>query len=254
VIKINDEKEKKMKSVKMLAVAAAIVVLANSSAMATFSGQIWIPSTDVKGFKEVNISVDNYIRFSNSSDAGVNTYDIGVTAGVLPLEKFKLEVGVDYITDNVAGSNAANHPAYFNFKGGIPEDAFFAGMPAIAAGMYGMNSASSTLSTNVAYALVAKTFPVVGRISVGGYNGAEQALGPQATGLLASWDRSMTEISDKLWLAVDYQGGNNFLGALSVGGSWAFTKNVSLLIGADFYNKIALGGKPTLTTQLDINF
>jgi len=243
-----------MKSVKMLAVAAAIVALASSSAMATFSGQVWIPSTDVKGFKEVNISIDNYARTSNAPDAGVNTYDVGVTAGILPLEKFKIEIGADYITDNNAGSLASSHPAYFNFKTGIPEDAFFAGMPAVAAGMFGMNSASNALSANVAYGLIAKTFPVVGRLSVGGYNGAESSLGTQNTGLLASWDRTITEISDKLWLAVDYQSGNNFLGAVSVGGSWAFSKQVSLLVGANFYNKISSGGKPTVTTQLDINF
>ena len=248
-----------MKRVKMLAAAAAMVAVASGSAMATPSTQIWIPSTDVKGFKEVNISIDNYARISDAPDAGVNTYDVGVTAGILPLEKLKLEVGVDYMTNNQPGTDASKKPIYFNFKAGVPEDAFFAGMPAVAAGMFGMNTASNALSTNIAYGLVAKTFPVIGRISVGGYSGAEQALGPQATGLLASWDRSMPEISDKLWLAVDYQGGNNFLGALSVGGSWAFTKNVSLLIGADFYNKIAsegvaIGGKPTFTTQLDINF
>lgn len=247
-----------MKSVKMLALAAAIVAMASSSAMATFSGQIWIPSTDVKGFKEVNISVDNYIRFSSAADAGVNTYDIGATVGVLPLEKFKLEVGVDYITDNTAGSAMAQHPANFNFKAGVPEDAFFKGMPAVAAGMFGMNSASDPLSANVAYALIAKTFPVIGRLSVGGYNGAERSLGKDSNnGLLASWDRSMPEISDKLWLAVDYMGGNNFLSAVSVGGSWAFTPSVSLLVGANVYNpgqETLYGGKPTFTTQLDINF
>lgn len=242
-----------MKSVKLLAVAAAIVAMASSSAMATFTGQIWIPSTDVKGFKEVNISIDNYARVSNNS-AGANYYDVGVTAGILPLDKFKLEVGVDYYTDNVPGSAYSKNPAYMNFKAGVPEDAFFTGMPAVAAGMYGLNSASIGNSTNVAYALVAKTFPVVGRLSVGGYNSAEIAvLSTNNTGVLASWDRSMSEISDKLWMAVDYQSGNNALGALSVGGSWAFSKQVSLLIGANFYNKIATGGKPTFTTQLDIN-
>ena len=248
-----------MKSMKMLAVAAALVALASSSAMATFSGQIWIPSTDVKGFKEVNISIDNYARVSNAPDAGANYYDVGVTAGILPLEKFKVEVGVDYYTDNAPGSAASKNPAYFNAKGGTPEDAFIAGMPAVAVGIYNMNSASNALSANVAYGIIAKTFPVVGRLSVGGYNGAERTLGVnQNTGLLLSWDRTMSEISDKLWLAVDYQSGNSSLGATSIGGSWAFSKQVSLLIGANFYNKIsnngsAVGGKPTFTTQLDIN-
>jgi len=247
-----------MKLGKIMAMAAVLVAMASGSAMATFSGQIWIPSTDVKGFKEVNVSIDNYIRFSSAADAGANTYDAGVTVGILPLEKFKLEVGVDYMTDNKAGGLAAQHPIYFNFKGGVPEDAFFKGMPAVAAGMFGLNAASDLLSANVAYGLIAKTFPVIGRLSVGGYNGAERSLGVKTNnGILASWDRSMPEISDKLWLAVDYQGGRNALGAFSVGGSWAFTPNVSLLVGANVYNPFQttlVGGKPTFTTQLDINF
>ncbi|MBL0225782.1 MAG: hypothetical protein IPQ16_09475 [Geobacteraceae bacterium] len=250
-----------MKLAKIMAMAAVLVTLASGSAMATFTGQIWIPSTDVKGFKEVNVSIDNYARFSSQANAGANYFDIGVTAGILPLEKFKLEVGVDYLTDGL-GASGAQHPIYFNFKGGVTEDAFFKGMPAVAAGMFGINTATAgdvpSSSTNVVYGLIAKTFPVIGRISVGGYNGAERALGPKTNnGLLASWDRAMPEISDKLWLAVDYQGGRNSLGAFSVGGSWAFTPVVSLLVGANVYNpaqEVLIGGKPTFTTQLDINF
>ncbi|RII27997.1 MAG: hypothetical protein CXR30_14095 [Geobacter sp.] len=255
-----------MKLGRILAAACTVVVLACGSALATPSTQIWIPSTDVKGLKEVNIGIDNYIRFSDAVDAGANTYDVGVTTGVLPFEKFKLEVGVDYMTDNLgAGDTAAQHPIYFNFKGGMPEDALFKGMPAIAAGMYGIGTfdrgANGNTMANVAYGLIAKTFPVIGRLSVGGYNGAEKNLGTKTNaGVLASWDRTMSEISDKLWLAVDYQGGNNYLGALSVGGSWAFSKNVSLLVGVDFYNPFynpqggsLPGGKPTFTTQVDFN-
>jgi len=251
-----------MKFGKIMATAAVMVALASSSAMATFSGQIWIPSTDVKGFKEVNVSIDNYARVSSAADAGANYYDVGVTAGILPLEKFKIEVGVDYLTDGVAGSYAATHPAYFNFKGGVPEDAFFTGMPAVAAGMYGLNTATAgdpgSSSANIAYALIAKTLPVVGRLSIGGYNGAENSLGKNTnTGLLASWDRAMPEISENLWLAVDYMSGNNAFGAVSFGGSWTFSKQVSLLLGYTIYNPgqaILYGGKPTVTTQLDINF
>lgn len=250
-----------MRTAKILTVAAAIVAMACGSAMATPSTQIWIPSTDVKGFKEVHIDIDNFTRFSSSADSatgvGANTYDVGVTTGILPFEKFKIEVGVDYLTDNTSGSLTEQHPVFLNFKAGVPEDAFFKGMPAVAAGMFGMNTSSDLLSANVAYGLIAKTFPVIGRLSVGGYNGAERSLGKNANnGLLASWDRTMTEISDKLWLAVDYQGGNNALGALSVGGSWAFTPSLSLIIGANVYNPgqaVLYGGKPTFTTQLDIN-
>lgn len=253
-----------MKLVHRTLLAAVLTLAVSSVAMATPSGQIWIPSTDAKGFKEVNISIDNYIRLSHSGTAGTNYYDAGVTAGVSPFEKFKLEVGVDYYTDNLNDGNSiySAHPIYFNFKGAIPEDAFFKGMPAIAAGMFGIGTfdrgatGGNTMS-NISYGLLAKTLPVVGRISAGGYHGAEKNLGTDNNGVLVSWDRTMSEISDKLWMAVDYMSGNNAFGALSVGASWAFTPNVSLLVGANFYNPgqdTLPGGKPTITTQLDINF
>ena len=253
-----------MKIGKILAAAGMIMALACGTASATPSTQIWIPSTDVKGFGEVNIGIDNYIRFSDSENAGPNYYDVGVTVGVLPLEKFKLELGVDYLTDNLGttgNSLQAKHPVMFNFKAGLPEDAFFKGMPAIAAGMYNIGTfdrgaTGGNTMQNIAYGLVAKTVPVIGRISVGGYNGAEKQLGEKInSGILASWDRSMPEISDKLWLAVDYMSGKNYNGALSVGGAWAFSKQVSLLVGVNVYNpgqSTLNGGKPTFTTQLDI--
>ena len=117
---------------------------------------------------------------------------------------------------------------------------------------------------------------MIGRLSAGGYYGSERALAfgtnqkNNNTGVMASWDRSMPEISDKLWLAVDYMGGNNANGEVSVGGSWTFSKNVSLIVGVVFFNpfyqtssfdpsngnggNINPGGKPALTTQLDIAF
>jgi len=253
-----------MKLKEILAAAGLLVAMACGTAMATPSTQIWIPSTDVKGFKEVNIGIDNYIRFSDSANAGPNYYDLGITAGIIPLDNFKLEIGVDYLTDNLGGSsNQAKHPFMFNFKAGIPEGAFgINGLPAVAAGMYNIGTfdhgaTGGNTMQNMAYALVAKTLPVVGRISVGGYNGAEKQLGKKINnGILASWDRAMPEISDKLWLAVDYLSGRNYNGALSFGGSWAFSKNVSLLLGVDIYNpgqSVLTGGKPTFTTQLDIN-
>src|SRR6185369_8855094 len=112
--------------------------------------------------------------------------------------------------------------------------------------------------------------PVIGRLSAGAYIGSERALATSfnpkknASGVLASWDRSMPEISDKLWLAVDYMSGNNMNGEISVGGSWTFSKQISLIVGAVFFNPfynltasdndLIPGGKPALTTQLDIAF
>ena len=123
------------------------------------------------------------------------------------------------------------------------------------------------LATNqdIAYGLVAKTLPVIGRLSAGYFVGNKKVLVKDTLdsngnfesdekGVLLSWDRTMTEISDKLWVAVDYQGSKSVMGALSFGASWAFAKNVSVLLGYDIYNKKATGGQDTVTLQLDINF
>ena len=65
----------------------------------------------------------------------------------------------------------------------------------------------------------------------------------------------MSEISDKLWASVDYQGGDSAVGALSFGASWAFSKNVSLLVGYVIWNNDKIPGNVgnSFTTQLDIN-
>lgn len=271
-----------MKLGRILTAACAVVALASSVAMATPSTEIWIPAVDVKGFKEVHVDIDAYTRFSGRKEAGFNPnlYNVGISAGVLPSENIKLEVGVDFLKsgyqdDATYGYDRA--PFYFNAKLGTPEDAFgIKGLPAFAIGAYNLGTydkPEKALSTrqNIVYGLVGKTLPVIGRLSVGGYYGSERALGKNAnSGILASWDRNMPEITDKLTLLSDYQSGNNANGEVSVGGSWAFNKNVSLIVGVVFFNpfynvsasdpgngnggNINPGGKPALTTQLDIVF
>ena len=271
-----------MKITKIMTMACTIVALACGSAMATPSTQIWIPSTDVKGFKDIHIDVDNYMRFSPKNEAGPNYYNLGLSAGVIPSENIKLEVGVDMLMTSLQNdNNSDNHPFYLNAKLGTPEDAFgVKGLPAFAVGAYNLGlydkperaavAIGDALSTrqNIVYGLVAKTLPVIGRLSVGGYVGSERALATtynptnNATGIMASWDRSMPEISDKLWFAVDYMSGNNINGEISLGGSWTFSKQVSLIAGVVFFNPFynpsgagdLPGGKPALTTQLDISF
>ena len=252
-----------MKSLKLVAVAAALVAVASSSAMATPSTQIWIPSTDVQAYKTVHLGIDNYLRTERKDDGSrdPNLYDLGLTAGVLPFEKVQLEVGVDYMA---YGTAYDNYPLYLNAKLGTPENSLFKNSPALAIGGYnfGTNSNSgSALRTdqNIVYALAAKTLPVVGRLSVGYFTGNDKVLldengKKQNDGILLSWDRTISEISDNLWAAVDYQGGNSAMGALSFGVAWSFSKNVSLIVGYDIYNNDKIAGKNTFTTQLDINF
>jgi hypothetical protein len=250
------KKEKMMRNVKMLAAAAAVVAMTCGSAMAYPTGQINIPSTDAKGLKEVAIGINNYARFSTDGAAGANVFDLGITTGLLPFEKVKLEVGADYGTTGTA----TKQPMTYNAKLATTEDALFTGMPAIAIGGFNLGNAVAggfTNAQNIGYALVARTFPVVGRISLGGYTGDKEVLTDangkkDNTGVLASWDRSITEVSDKLWLGIDFASGKSALGGLGVGGSWAFSKQVSLLGGVTFYNE-QTNNKPSFTTQVVIS-
>ena len=244
------------KFTKSLIMATALTIATTGIAMATPSTQIWIPSTDVQGFKTLHLGIDNYTRTSNNSSVS-HIYDLGLTAGVLPFEKLQAEVGIDYLT---SGSNTYDsRPIYFNAKLGTPEGSLFTGSPALAVGGYSFGTDSDLTDYNIVYGLAAKTIPVLGRISAGYYTGNDDLLldvngNEENDGVLLSWDRTMSEISDKLWVAVDYQGGDNAFGAFSFGASWAFAKNVSVIVGYDIYNEKSLAGENTFTTQLDINF
>ena len=156
--------------------------LSASTAYATPSTQIWIPSTDIQPFKTVHLNIDSYVRTkpegSNPNrQTGVPSnqnlppvFLIGPTFGVLPFEKIQAEVGFDLI---YGGSNTGfgldKYPAYGHFKIGMPEDNTW--IPAVAVGMYNIGTKSGDvrkgeLATNqdIAYGLVAKTLPVVGRL------------------------------------------------------------------------------------------
>jgi len=257
---------------KVLIQAMALTIGAASVAMATPSTQIWIPSTDVQAYKTFHLGIDNYFRASGvaksppsaTATRDANVMDIGPVAGISPFEKVQAEIGFDYLVN--ANDPNDNHPWSGNFKIGTPEDSIFKFSPAFAIGMYNIGPSQSTSNAplvtsgqNIVYGLLARTLPVVGRLSAGYYRGSERALintsGHAANdGALLSWDRTMAEISDKLWMAVDYQSGNNVDGAVNFGASWKFAKNVSVIFGYDVYTKKSLAGNNTFTTQLDIDF
>ncbi len=266
-----------MKLGRILAAASTIVALASSGALAMPTGQIAIPSTDAKGFKDVTVNISNIARFTNTGGAAnPNYYNVGVVAGVLPFEAVKLEVGADFMTTGNKGNRFDDSPFYFNAKLATAED--LGGtkwVPAFAVGVYNLGTYDKpetvgSTRQNIIYGLVAKTLPVVGRISAGGYYGASRALANGTnysgtgnnSGTMISWDRTITEISDKLWLGVDYMSGNNANGEIGFGGSWAFSKQITLLVGMQVFNpgykpsqgESLPGGKPAFTTQLFINF
>ena len=252
--------------------AGVLCVGSATLGLATPSTQIWIPSTDVQAFNVWHVGLDNYFRSSDNGhftpgERDPNVYDAGMTVGVLPFATVKAEIGADYL---VNGTAYDDDPFYVNAKLGIPEGALCSNSPAVAVGgfNFGTNSKKSSATRtdqNIVYGLAAETIPALGsipslgRFSAGYYAGNGDVLldknGEEAhTGILASWDRTLSEISDKLWVAVDYQGGNNALSGLSFGVAWAFSKNVSVIFGYDRWDEPSLAGSDTFTTQVDINF
>ena len=254
---------------KRLALVLVFVLLTAATTTAAPSTQIWIPSPDVQSYLLGHVGVDNFFR-NQHDDAGErepNSLQLGLTVGILPFDKLQMEIGFDYLT--TAGSPNDRYPWSGNAKLGIPEQALFGFSPSMAVGVYNAgrarefreDSLSFTRSgQNIAYALAGKTlpFPVwafpLGRFSGGYYHGSRKALLPGNTGLLLSWDRSMTEISEKLWLAVDYMGGNNADAAFSYGVAWRFYRKASLLFGYNNFRRSSLAGDDTFTVQLDLDF
>jgi hypothetical protein len=249
---------------KSILMSLVLCTFLSTNIFSTPSTQIWIPSTDFQKWKTGHLGLDNYIRTSKIDGVrGAGMFDLGLTTGFLPFEKFQGEIGVDYLS--MGDSHYDDFPVYFNAKIGFPEGAIFKGSPALAVGAYNIGLKKNLTDYNILYGLIAKSIPVLGRVSVGYYTGnskvlVDEDLNKANSGLLVSWDRTMSEISDKLWLAVDYQGGKNYLGALSFGASWAFSKNVSVIFGYDVYNNKKAyyntnnQNANTFTAQIDINF
>ena len=236
----------------------ALLCLFSAAAGATPSTQVWIPSTDVQKYKSLHLNVDNYVAVESAPDGSVKppVFMAGPTIGVLPYGKLQAEAGFDVV--KTGAKYYDNSPVYFNAKAGAPEGALFSGSPALAAGGYNFGTKKDLTDQNVIYGLAAKSVAKLGRFSAGYYRGDAKLLQDDKgrksrDGVLLSWDRTISEVSDKLWAAVDYQGGNSALGALSFGVSWAFSADTSVIFGYDAYNnnKTALGD--TATVQLDIN-
>jgi hypothetical protein len=227
-------------------ITAIVALFLFTNLFATPSTQIWIPSTDVQKFMNPHFGWDVYLGQNGS---GIISNG-GITIGVLPFEKVGLEIGVDY--RDLSGNHI--YPFYFNAKLGVPEDALFKYMPAVAVGIYDLGFIKGKNDYNLLYGLLAKTLGPVGRFSVGGYYAVGDTLlmgykdDEAKPGLLASWDKAIT---DKVWASVDFQSGTNYYSAVSFGASWAFAPNASVILGYDYYLKKDVPG--TITMQVDFN-
>ena len=260
-----------------LLLATLIIIFSNfSEALATPSTLIWAPSTDVKPFGKFHLDVDNYtpVKSRDHNDNKLFVLqDYGLLAGLLsdkpeenplgrlwsPLGKIMAETGFDY--KKGLGPTLDKWPVYFHFKVGVPEDAYFKNMPAFAFGAYDMGYKRNFTNNNVWYFRLAKTVSAgkinLGRFSAGYFNGNARLLRDKNgerdnAGPMVAWERVISEISDRLWLCVDYQGTQSSYGALNYGFSWKFTNNISAILAYDVYNNP--NSKNTVTFQLDIDF
>jgi hypothetical protein len=216
---------------------------------ATPSTQIWNPSTDIQTVKTMHLGIDDYFTIASNDTRKLPTpTDVNLTYGLIQ----NLELGIDIF-------EPTQDPMQFNIKYGLPEGDK---MPAIAigvqnAGLRTDNSDPARPANNfdIMYAVVAKTFKPLPRISVGYYTGNETLLvdekGVKAnTGAILSLDK---QINDKWWASIDYASGNSWYGETSAGFSYAFAPNTSIIFGYVFYNNTNLTPNQ-FTTQLDINF
>jgi hypothetical protein len=247
-----------------------------ATALATPTTLIWTPSTDIQTYGKIHLNVDNYtpVRSKDHNDNQLYVQQVyGPTFSLLsdkpennllgklwsPLGKVMAETGFDY--KKGLGPTLDKWPVYFHFKLGVPEDAYFKYMPAFAIGAYDMGYKHNYTNNNVWYLRGARTINIgkfnLGRFSAGYFNGNGRTLRDQDSlrdnaGPMVAWERVMSEISDKLWLCVDYQGTHSSYGALNYGFAWKFNNNISAIIAYDVYNNPNL--KNTVTFQLDVDF
>ena len=218
-------------------------MLASQRAFGTASTQIWNPSTDVQKSGTVHFGIDNYFSIhGNASNAFQLAPDLGLTVGVWKY----LEAGIDMV-------QPSSDPFYFNLKFGVPESGM---RPALAVGGFNIGTRSGVTDYNMFYCMAGKNMPAIGRLSFGYYRGMNARLfpdrngNPANSGIIASWDRALAE---KIWAGVDYASGRSWYGSLSVGGSYSFGPDVSVIFGYVIFNSRRVVPNNAFTTQLDIN-
>ena len=256
-----------MRFLKIMVINLVLLVFLSGIACATPSTTYWTPMTpDIQSYGVLHIGVDNYFRVSSkTSDEGMANLpmDVGFTIGVLPFEKFQMEIGVDYLTQD--------NPMFFNGKMGFPEGAFGSWFPALQVGIFNVGTKESDpgmtngTNQNIVYGVIGKTIPYLGRLSAGPYIGNDKVLlsstgSKENTGYMVALDHGFLPVKDKegnefnrIVFAADYASGKNAIGGGGFGLYYYFTKDISLLTGPVWFNDEGINGKWKWTIQLDIN-
>ncbi|HEX9399826.1 MAG TPA: hypothetical protein VF912_06915 [Anaeromyxobacter sp.] len=242
------------------AVAAAAVLAAAPAAWATSSTTFWTPATTyTQPYLVPHFTYDSYV-----AEKGGLQNDYGLEVGVLPFEKLQGEVGIDSFLPGLAKNNL-----YLNGKLTIPEGAFAKLQPGVSVGVVGVGFKKDVSDYNVLHAEIAKTFPVVGNVAVGGYYGLNDKLfvsskgKTEQGGLMASWTSPDIVLNlpglNKIVFLADVQTGNNVFGAIGAGVGLYFTPAIDILTGPVFFNDSALmknayGSDFMWSIQLDVDF
>lgn len=215
---------------------------------------------DIQARGVFHLGVDNYFTVFRDAEDGAGSFptDLGLTVGVLPWEKFQMEVGVDLV-------ESSDDSLYGNLKMGSPEGVLFSGSPALQLGIANAGTESGVNDYNIVYFVVGKTIPGFGRLSVAPYVGNDDVLVDAAgesenEGFMVAFDRGFGPVEDaagntfnRFVLAADYASGDNALGGGGVGLAYYFTKDISLLTGPVWFNEKSINGEWKWTIQLDVN-
>lgn len=244
-----------------LGVVAVAMVVSTVWVYATPSTTYWTPCVgDIQKFGVFHISYDSYTK----DDADFpNTY--GLTVGVLPFEKFQMEVGLDVLAPQADAF--LDNALYLNAKVGSPEGTLFEGSPAWNLGIFNVGFNEDVNDYDVGHAVISKTLGPLGRLHVGGYYGLTDTLEITASdgdgdrgGFMVGYDYGFWPVTqsgvefNRFVFAADFMSGENALGGGGAGLYCYFTPDISLLTGPVWFVDDDLNGDWKWTLQLDINF
>ncbi|MEE8429969.1 MAG: hypothetical protein V3S16_01850 [Candidatus Desulfatibia sp.] len=246
---------------KKIVFALLLYAFLSTTAGATPSSLIRIPSVDVQPYGTVHLGIDiNTAMYkprgadstgnANVADDYEEPTDFGLTFGMLDTGIFQVEFGFDI-------REPTDEPVYVNFKVAIPEGAIANQMPGFAIGGYSFGTDVDT-NYNIFYIETAKTFSFMGRFTFGYFGGNTEHLrniNDEADhhGMLFGFDRRLPEVNERLWFGIDYQQTFSEYGAWSLGVSWAFSENAALVIGFIRYNDERMN-RDKMTWQIDFDF
>jgi hypothetical protein len=251
-----------MKTFKLFLGTMMLAIMLSGIAQATPSSTFWTPMTpDIQSYGVPHLGVDNYFTVFKKANDGAGSFptDAQLTIGILPFEKFQMEVGVDFM-------QPSDFPLSFNAKMGFPEGVLFTESPAIQAGIFNVGTERGVTNQDIAYLVIGKTLPIIGgRLSAGPYIGNSSVLvdsdgNNKNTGYMVAFDHGFIPVKDKegneysqIVFAADYASGDNALGGGGFGLYYYFNKDISLLTGPTWFNNSDINGKWKWSIQLDIN-